>query len=146
MFSAFEMAMNYLKDEQIALTTTSQSMKLDSERIDMDNGEIVVPQLTSGVITLRNAKLSSSVVGRIVQSTKFDFIDSSEVEGSFSWISTAIDRDKKSVFGVNSSTDSINLVPRFNATFEAFLDFYRQILEEVDPTATFQTFGATVGK
>lgn len=146
MFAAFEEAMDFLGEEQIDYTKTSQSMELGYQTIRMDKGEIIVPQLTSGTVLLQKAKLDSSLVEKIVRSPKFDFIDSSPVEGSFSWVSTVIDRDKRSVFGVNSNDTTINLVPRFNTTFETFLDFYRQILEEVDPTATFQVFGGQVGR
>ena len=144
MFAAFEDAMSLLKEEQVSYARTSQKMELVSQTIRTDAGEIVVPKLTSGTILLQKMKLDSAVIKKIESSAKFDFVESSPVEGSFSWVSTAIDKDKKSVFGINSNDTTINLVPRFNTTFESFLDFYRQILEEVDPTAKFQIFGGLI--
>lgn len=146
LFQVFDEAMSYLIKEETRLTTTSQSVRLEIEKVETGLGELVVPQLSTGTVLLSEARLGASDVDKIMESSKFDFLDSSAEEGSFSWIATAIDREKKSVFGISSDEKSIHLVPRYGTTFESFLDFYRQIVEEVDPKAVFQSTGGVVGR
>lgn len=146
MFQAFETAMSFMKEEEALITMASQMMKLDFQKVGATQGELVVPELTSGSIRLNRLRLEGVLVERIMKNSKFDFIDTTIEEGSFSWIATAVDKEKKSVFGVNSDEQAIHLIPRFNITFESFLDFYRQILEQVDPTAVFQTPGGVIGR
>ncbi|MBI2185128.1 MAG: hypothetical protein HYU39_09245 [Thaumarchaeota archaeon] len=145
MFEAFEAALNFIGKEESFLTTASQRVELHLEKVGTEGRELVVPQLISGAISLKRAKLADVIVNRIMQGEKFDFIDSATHEGSFSWVATAIDKDKKSVFGVNSNESVIHLIPQFQVTFESFLDFYREILEEIDSTASFQTLGGIIG-
>lgn len=145
MFGAFEEAMNFLKVEESLITRSSQTVDLKVEKHSMPKGELLVPNLTTGTITLNQVRLGNSTVSQIMDGGKFDFMDSSTEEGSFSWIATAIDKKKKSVFGVSSDERIIHLIPRYSATFESFLDFYRQIVEEVDPSARFQVPGGAVG-
>ena len=76
-------------------------------------------------------------------SRRFEFLDKKQDKGSFHWIATAMDSEKESIFGISSNESEIALIPHTKeCTFESFLDFYRQILEEVDDTATLNTFGA----
>lgn len=144
MFEAFEDAMNFIKKDESIITTTSQRVRLSFEHSG-DKGKIVLPGLTSGLIILKQARLHNALVDRIRANSRFDFIESVAQEGSFSWIATAIDRQKQSIFGISSDEQVINLIPRFGVTFESFLEFYRQILEKVDSTAVFQTPGGVIG-
>lgn len=143
MFDAFEEAMDFNKKDESIITTTSQRVKLSFD-YSGDEGKVILPGLTSGSIILKQTKLHNALVERIRVNSRFDFIESVAKEGSFSWIATAIDRQKQSVFGISSDEQVINLIPRFGVTFESFLEFYRQVLEKVDATAVFQTPGGGV--
>jgi len=145
MFNAFDFALGYIKDKEAKLTGTAQQLKKDFETIKSETGKMKIPVLTSGKIRLNSKKLDSSTVKDFMAIHKrFEFADSRKQEkDSFHWIATAMDREKESIFGISSNESEIALIPHTQeCTFESFLDFYRQILEEVDDTATLNTFGA----
>ena len=144
MFEAFQSVMDFVEDEESTITTSSQRVRLGFEQLG-DQGRITLPIMTSGSIHLRQARLHSALVDRIRDDQRFEFTVSVAAEGSFSWIAEVVDRQKSSIFGISSDEQIINLIPRFNVTFESFLDFYHQILERVDSSATFNTLGAVIG-
>jgi len=74
----------------------------------------------------------------------FEFLDvEEEAKGHdrFHLSATVIHNSTDSVFGISATARRILIVPRYNCTFEAFLDFYRLIIERIDPEAEFRLVG-----
>lgn len=146
MFDAMEEALNFIRADEEHMTTVSQSMHLEVVPLRLEKGELMIPEITSGKIVLSNATLNKLVVKNFMDKSKsFEFIDEFDEEGSFSWVATAIDKEKRSAFEINSNDKEITLVPRYGTTFEGLLEFYREILERVDDSATLVPFGGSVG-
>jgi hypothetical protein len=140
MFEAIDEALAYTEDEETRITTASQQMKFQIEKAKSQQGTIAIPMLVSGQILLGEAEFGRDSVERIKGNPRFEFFNSSEKEGSFSWVATAKDKEKKSLFGVSADERTIRLVPRPDVTFESFLDFYKTVVDEIDPTASFKLF------
>lgn len=143
MFEAVDEALSFVEEEETRMTSDSQQVRFQIERTKAQQGTIAVPMLVSGQILLGEAELGKDSVERIRDnySSRFEFVNSHEREGSFSWVATAKDKDKDSLFGISADARAMFLVPRVHVTFESFLDFYKAVLNEVDPTATFQLMG-----
>jgi hypothetical protein len=142
MFDVFEYALNHIKEREERLTNTSQRLKKDVETIQSETGNLEVPVLTSGKIVLSDKKLNNLLVDNFLSvSDRFEFADTRREEGPFFWNATAMDTKKNSVFGISSNGKEIALIPQADCTFESFLDFYRQVLEEIDDRASLKTFG-----
>ncbi len=144
MFDALEDVFDYIRGPEEHLTAVSQEMNLGFERIHAAKGDLLIPMLTSGTINLHNTQLNNVIVDKFMETSEFDFIDVSREEGSFSWVATAIDREKRSVFAINSDENAIHLIPRQGTTFESLLGFYLKVLEDVDDRASLETFGAPI--
>ena len=67
----------------------------------------------------------------------FSFINDFMELGSFGYYATVIDEKKGSLFHITANNEQILIVPKFNYTFESFIDFYRGVVEIVDENASF---------
>jgi hypothetical protein len=142
LFRVLEDSLDFIKISESKLTATAQDVKRDFELIEMSGGTLKFPLLTSASITLKTKNLDNDAIDKFMTNSKrFEFLGSYRKEGSFSWVATSLDKDKKTIFGIDSDENTIDLIPRSDTTFESFLDFYRLILEEVDDGATMSVFG-----
>ena len=142
LFRVLEDSLAFIKEAELKLTATAQDVKKDFEVIQMPRGTLSFPRFTSASIMLKTKTLDTETVDKFMaKSKRFEFLGSFRKEGSFSWVATSLDKDKKSIFGIDSTENSIDLIPRSDTTFESFLDFYRLVLEEVDDNASISVFG-----
>lgn len=114
----------------------ARQMDTDIKLVDLEGGQISVPEVLAGEIHLPTNKLDTGTVEDFMEKADgFSFLDVVNEEGSLAFSATVIDDDKGSVFGLSASEDTIRLVPRYRPTFETFLRFCRQVAETIDEDA-----------
>jgi hypothetical protein len=140
-------ALSFVRNDEEQFSQITQKMKVEFDSLyPRRKHPILIPKFTTGSISLKKTLLTKRLVEQLVSSSEnFEFISSLPQVGSFSWVATAIDKEKRSVFGISSNDKEIKLIPRTNSTFETFLDFYRQVLEKVDETAVLEPFDVRNG-
>jgi len=159
--SVNELSINILRDILKVLTDPQKMIRTVADSICSKTkvvriGETSVPtvDVVSGIIKLQNIKLNKYIVEKFFkqenvfikrprefwsseEEIEFSFINTSIMEGSFSFSATVVDDIKGTMFGIIGSTDQLTLIPMHRTTFESFLRFYRLIIESLDNDARF---------
>jgi hypothetical protein len=110
----------------------------------VSRSNLKVPSISAGVIKLKEREFDEAVVNEIRKSLgRFSFIDMHAEHGSFSFTSTVVDEDKGSVFDISASDDQVIIVPKFQVTFESFIELYKGIVEVIDRQAEISLMNTT---
>lgn len=122
-----------IKDEILNLMTTSKSFKFD---IVIEEPHLKYASIEAGLIQMADQKIDESVASKMkTDFDNFSFIDVNIETGSLGMTATVIDDIKGSVFDINVSESQILIVPKFNVTFESFINFYKGVVESIDEQA-----------
>ncbi len=128
--------LDLIKESVVQIWNTSNELKFDfvtgswgQQITSVKSGKIgITANLDKTGITNLKERLNS-----------FSFVNDFMKEGSFGYYATIIDEDKGSLFHITANNNQIIVVPKFNYTFESFIDFYRGVVEVVDEKASFHT-------
>ncbi len=134
-----------VKDRVLALKATSESLRFGVQTV-YDGGGPRVATVDAGEILLEGRSLDQVLVDSMLENFEgFSFLDTHTEQGSLSFVATVVDRQKGTVFEVSASEDGIRMIPKYNASFESFLSFYRAVVEWIDDKATMRVFGQYAG-
>lgn len=132
---SFEIVRNIL--ELIRSEQTEQKEVASTLRFETDgNG----PNIEAGQIILPSNELISDSGKALMThfSEDFTFTDICFSDESVDFSATVIDKHKGSVFDLSTSDKDMILIPRYEATYESFLNFYRHVVEVFDRRAKLQ--------
>lgn len=135
-FALMDEVLEMVRDEEKDMRTFAQALKFVKTSTNSDPFESV---LESGKISL-GIELDINQANEIIDKfqSRFAFIDPNiERNGSLMFYSTLVDRQKGSVFNISANKNSILLIPKYRITFETFITFYKYVVEQVDPKATW---------
>lgn len=137
-FDLMDEVIEKIREEERVMRDIAQGLKFKPELIsDTETEESVVE---SGKLTLER-ELDVDAAKQIVKQFKrFAFINPRIESGSLIFSSTVIDRQKGSVFALSATENNIILIPRYKSTFESFLVFYKDIVEQIDSKAILSKF------
>lgn len=132
---SFEIVKNVLeliRSEQIKQKEIASTLRFETNV----NG----PNMEAGQITLPSNELISDSGEALMThfSKDFAFTDICFADESVDFSATVIDKHKGSVFDLSTSEKDMILIPRYEATYESFLNFYRHVVEVFDRRAEFQ--------
>lgn len=132
-FEIVDRVLELIREEQIKQKETALGLKFETRNniVTLESAKIILP--TTELLTTSTNVLVNNFQG-------FVFTDICSTEGSVDFSATVIDRYKGSVFDLSMSERDIVLIPRYKATYESFLNFYRNVVEVFDRHATFQPF------
>jgi hypothetical protein len=135
-FDLMDLVLDKIRQEEREMRVFAQSLKFTKTS---DNETPFDSELESGSISL-SLELDINLAKEII--TKFQkhfaFIDPKiERYGSLMFHSTVVERQKGSVFNISANKNSILLIPKYRTTFETFIIFYKSIVEQIDPNATW---------
>jgi len=132
---AFEI-LEMIADDVRTSRLVADQMNTEIKLVELEAGTIQIPEVFSGEIRLIDNKLDVGTAQNFIETTRgFSFLDVLLEEGSLIFSATVVDDDKGSVFGLSASEDVIRIVPRYEATFETFLRFCREVAESIDERA-----------
>lgn len=137
-FRIVNSVLELIREEQIAQKDIAKQLRFDTEQ-DNHNKRAIVE---SGKINLLSYTLTQEDTHRFINKfdSNFAFIDAYSSPGSVDFAATVVDRHKGSIFDVSVENSSITLIPRFETTYESFLNFYRKVVETFDRKATFKIY------
>jgi hypothetical protein len=137
-FDLMDEVIEKIREEEKSMRDIAQGLKFEPELIDEieSRGNIV----ESGKLTL-DRELDVEAANQIIKQFKrFTFINPRIEAGSLIFSSTVIDRQKGSVFALSATENNIILIPRYKSTFESFLLFYKDVVEQIDSKAILSKF------
>lgn len=132
-FAFFDIYLNLLIDKSLALKELTQSIKYEVVQIEQNAKSI---SFDSASIILKHDTFDEDLVKRLQkQMENFSFIGAHLTKGSLSFTATVVDNLKRSVFDVDFTESEISIVPKYQATFESYISFFKNIVELVDSNA-----------
>lgn len=138
----FEM-LDEVQAELLRNKETTEQLEYRVHGLSSRAGSPQVASVTAGQIELQGNPLTAGVVQDFVKTMDdFSFLDRNLVEGSLGFSATVVDELKGSVFNVSMSEDEIDLIPKYETTFESFLSFYRGVTEQLDDQASLRVWSA----
>jgi len=134
-FNIVQDVMELIREEQIKQKDIAS--KLEFKTIENKKSIAVVE---AGKIILPSAGLNIESVNLLMERyfANFSFIDTTNLDDSLDFSTTVIDKHKGSIFDVSASENSIVLIPRYEVTYESFLSFYRNVVENFDKKAVLE--------
>jgi len=148
--------------KQARLQDTSEKFHAKTKTLSVGEGEIKIPSIVAGKITLLRSKLSELMIKRMFRQIDVYEIGKSELENEefeqvFSFIdtfvskeeplifsATVVDEVKGTIFGISGTDDKVALIPKHRTTFESFVNFYNFVTENFDEAAELTTFNETL--
>lgn len=131
--SFFEDYLELLIDKSLALKNISQSINYEVVEIARNTKSI---SIDAASIRLKQETFDEDLIKTLQKEMEnFSFIDANMEVGSLSFTATVIDNLKRTVFDVNITESEISIVPKYQSTFESYINFFRQIVEIVDGSA-----------
>ncbi len=133
----FFMYLDTIKDEILRIKRVSENMRYEVK----DIGNIKTIYFSNGIIDFEGPGLDESIVARFPEIfSTFSFIDTNiqteQESQSLDYTTIVLDETKKSVFNVSANEKQMLLIPKHNMTFESILDFYYQVVKNVDSNAS----------
>jgi len=136
---------------QLEMQKLTQGIAATTEFHKIGESTVRIPEIVAAKIRLKAQKLNAVWVERFFgqrrdllgeelpaqdsEQPEFSFIDTTVVEGSLLYSATVIDEFKGTIFGLSGGEDEMLLVPKHRTTFESFVRFYRNIVEDIDKEA-----------
>lgn len=146
--------------KQARIRDTSDKFHVESKIIKIGTGEMTIPRIVAGKITLPRTKLSERMIRQMFGDFNayelgeseaedeiehdFSFIDTYVNESPFVFSASVIDEEKGTIFGVSGSESKITLIPKHRTTFESFISFYNLVAENFDQTAELTTLSEQI--
>ena len=135
-----------VKDELLETKETSESLRFEVASMLDEETSPRVAAVTAGRIGLRGRPLSAGTVEEFMRNAEdFSFIDFHLKEGSLGFSAAVVDEVKGSVFDVSMTEKEITMIPKYNTTFESFIDFLRTVREQLDEQATLKVWDLPEG-
>ncbi len=142
-FELFFGMLETIESEILGLKTASEELLFRIEPLsEVATGQSKVVAIKAGLIRFGEPVLSGDGMRQLSKELasrgRFSLIDGQLSEGSLGFEGTLVDELKGSIFNISASEGQILLIPKYEATFETFLDFYRTVAEVTDSRAVFQ--------
>jgi len=123
-----------IKKPILSLSNISKSFKFNF--VEEAETKLKIPSISAGIIELKSTEIDEETIKEFTQKLEnFSFVDKHTEVGSLSFTATVIDKLKDSVFDISASSKQILIVPKVRSTFESFLEFYRNVVDIIDPSA-----------
>lgn len=134
-FEIVEHIMELIRSEQIKQKNIALQLKYD---VNSERGATV----EAGIIKLPTNELIPDSAQMLLNqfAGNFSFTDTCFAEDAIDFSATVVDRHKGSIFDISMTDKEFILAPRFDSTYESFLNFYREVVEVFDRKATFQIY------
>lgn len=137
-FEIIDNALELIREEQVKQKNIALKLKFETSTVDHVN----TAHLESGKIHFKTIHFEDADARSMISkfASNFAFIDTYSKQDISDFSATVIDKHKGSVFDISIDESNIIIVPKFETTYETFLNFYREIVETFDHKATLQVY------
>lgn len=137
-FEILDETIELIREEQIKQKDIALKLKFETSTTD----NIKTAYLESGKIHFKTIHFEDEDAHTMISkfASNFAFIDIYSKQDVSDFSATVVDKNKGSVFDISIDESNIIIVPKFQTTYETFLNFYREVVETFDHKATLQVY------